>query len=99
MAVSERELLADLVAIIDRRGGFDTPEDQLAVAKARTLLAIAAMPAGRSVVRCDTRRCPSRLEFEGDLTEFEAAEAARARKWHVIAGVAHLCPSCRKDER
>jgi hypothetical protein len=103
VAVTEVELLAELVAIVDRRGGFanDVPgaalEDQHVLVKARTLVAIAAMPASTSTVRCDTKNCPSRLEFYGDLTEVQAAEAARARKWHVIAGVLHHCPSCKKD--
>lgn len=98
MAVSEREVLAELVELLDRRGvlreGLAT--DLVVLAKARTLLAITAPSAKVSTVVCDTPRCPSRLVFLGDMTEQQADRAALGRLWNVTAGV-HRCPACDRE--
>lgn len=98
MAVTEREVLDQVIRMLESDGLLRnmTGAAQVVVAKARTLLAVRALPAAKSTIRCDTWRCPSRLEFEGDMTEEQAAEAARKRMWSVVAGV-HHCPSCRKE--
>lgn len=94
--MSYREAVCNLLRIIDRKAGSGLDvEDQVAIAEAKTLIAIQHANYFVTTVVCNTMLCPSRLELHGDLGSHEAATKAAAMKWWTD-GVCHVCPTCKE---
>jgi hypothetical protein len=89
MPVSYRATVLDLLDILQREGGYRTPEDQVVIARARTLLAVQILPI--TVVVCNIPLCPSRLELGPLEPEAVVLEVERMRWW--TDGHQHVCPS------
>lgn len=93
MAVSYREMLAKLLFVLEKEGGYREGVHQTWMAEARTLLAI--RDGVLTVVRCNTADCPSRLELAGDIAPRVAAATASGFMWWTD-GAVHLCPACKE---
>lgn len=89
--MSYRTTVIELLSILQREGGYRAPVDQVAIAKARTLVAAAVLPI--TVVVCNMPLCPARLELAGDLSE-EAARVELERMLWWSDGHRHFCVSC-----